>query len=268
MSSRAWAWVQRGVFSAGVQCVGGGLVARDRWLGRIKPGRGVAITERVWIARQRIHLDAAWVRPAQDVEIKAALLICHGIGEVVEHWARAQELLAENGVASLVFNYSGCGRSLGGFSAEGCERDAVAAFWWLRERAPGVAVTLLGFSLGSGVAAAVMGRIPVSKLVLCEAYVSFRAAVRSTGIPAFALGLVPDVWRSEDALRGCTLPVLVVHGERDRLFPVAMGERLARAAGKQGELIVVPGMGHADLHAKARGEDWRPILAWIRRRGA
>jgi len=143
----------------------------------------------------------------------------------------------------------------------------VAAFWWLRERAPGVAVTLLGFSLGSGVAAAVVGRIPVSELVLCEAYVSFRAAVRSTGIPALALGLVPDVWRSEDALRGCTLPVLVVHGERDRLFPVAMGERLARAAGEQGELIVVPGMGHADLHAKAKGDDWRPILAWIRRTG-
>ncbi len=267
MSSRVWAWVQRGVFSAGVQCVCGGLVARDRWSGRIKPVRGVAITERVWIARQRIRLDAAWVRPAQDVEIQAALLICHGIGEVVEHWARAQELLAENGVASLVFNYSGCGRSLGGFSAEGCERDAVAAFWWLRERAPGVAVTLLGFSLGSGVAAAIVNRIPVTGLVLCEAYVSFRDALRSVGGPVFARGFVPDVWRSEDALGGCTVPVLVVHGRSDRLFPVAMGERLARAAGEQGELIVVPGMGHADLHAKAKGDDWRPILAWIRRTG-
>ncbi len=251
--------MQRRVFAAGVRCVGGAMVLRDRWLGRIRPGRGVGAAERVRIASGSGWLDAVWVRPEVATEARAAVLICHGIGEVVEHWARAQELLAERGVASLVFNYSGCGRSRGRFGAEQCERDAQAAFWWMRERMPGVAVTLLGFSLGSGVAAAVVGRIPVSGLVLCEAYTSFREAVRCAGAPGWACGLAPDVWRTEAALGACGVPVLVVHGERDGLFPVAMAERLARAAGERGELVVVEGMGHADLHAEARVEDWRAV---------
>ena len=200
------------------------------------------------------------MRPAADGQVGTVVLICHGIGEVVEHWARAQELMAMHGVASLAFNYSGCGRSGGRLSAERCERDAEAAFWWLRERMPDVRVTLLGFSLGSGVATAIAGRIPISELVLCEAYTSFREAVRCAGVPAWACRAVPDVWRSEASLRKCKIPVLVVHGARDRLFPVAMAERLACAAGERGRLVVVPGMAHSDLHAEARAGDWQAIL--------
>ncbi len=260
-----WARVQRGVFSAGVSWVAGAMVLRDVLLGRIKPGRGVAVSERVGIASGRRRLDAVWARPASNADVRAAILICHGIGEVVDHWARAQDLLAENGVASLVFNYAGCGRSRGRLSARQCERDAQAAFRWLRERMPDAPITLLGFSLGSGVAVAVAGTIPISGLVLCEAYPSFREALRSAGAPTWACCAVPDLWRSEEALRrrGLPVPVLVVHGERDRLFPVTMGERLARAAGERGELVVVHGMGHADLHAEARAEDWQAILARV-----
>lgn len=263
MSGGVWARVQRWVFSAGVRVVGDGLVARDRWLGRIRAGRGMGASERVSIASGRRWLDAVLVRPDEGVEVKAAVLICHGIGEVVEHWARAQQLLAEHGVASLVFNYAGCGRSRGILSARRCERGAIAAFWWLRDRLPGVKVTLLGFSLGSGVAAAVTGRIPISGLILCEAYPSFREAMGSAGAPAWMRGVVPDVWRSEEMLRGCRVPVLVVHGERDVLFPVEMGERLARAAGERGRLVVVAEMGHADLHSQARVEDWQDVLRWL-----
>jgi len=243
--------------------VGSALVLRDRWLGRIKPARGLEGSERVWIVSGQGRLDAVWVRAAEAKKMRAAVLICHGIGEVVEHWACAQELLAQSGVSSLVFNYSGCGRSDGRLSAEGCERDAEAAFWWLRNRLPEAEVTLLGFSLGSGVAAAVAARIPVSGMVLCEAYTSFRNAVGSVGVPGWACGAVPDVWQSEQTLRTCNVPVLVVHGEQDGLFPVSMGERLAQAAGDRVELLVVPGMGHSDLHAKVRPGDWRAILEWI-----
>jgi pimeloyl-ACP methyl ester carboxylesterase len=230
------------------------LVWRDRVFGRIPSARGSAVVERVGFASGRNRLDAVLVRPVGKVE--AAVLICHGIGEIVEHWTRAQEVLAEQGVASLVFNYSGCGRSTGWTSAERCEQDALAAYAWLRERMPGVKVTLLGFSLGTGVAVAVVGRMTVERMILCDGYPTFREAARRFGMPV--RGMVQDVWRSEEALRACRVPVVVVHGGQDRLFPVEMGERLAKACAT--ELVVVPEMGHADLHAKARPEDWRAIL--------
>ncbi len=185
---------------------------------------------RLSIASGENRLDAVLVKPA-SAEVRAALLICHGIGETVDHWIRAQELLAENGVASLVFNYAGCGRSTGWISADGCERDAAAAFEALQQAVPGVRVSLLGFSLGSGVAAAVAQRLAPARLVLCAGYPAFREAAYRFGVPRVLCGVVPDLWRSEATLAGCSVPVLVVHGDRDRLFPVEMGERLARASG-------------------------------------
>jgi hypothetical protein len=56
-------------------------------------------------------IDAKLVQPVG--EAKGAVLICHGIGETVWHWKSVQRLLAQNGVASLLFNYSGWGRSTG-----------------------------------------------------------------------------------------------------------------------------------------------------------
>jgi pimeloyl-ACP methyl ester carboxylesterase len=246
--------MQRGIFRGAMTALGRLLVWRDRVFGRIPQGRGVGVVERVGIASGRNRLDAVLVRP--EGEVRAAVLICHGIGEIVEHWLRAQEVMAEEGVASLVFNYSGCGRSTGWMAAEHCEQDALAAYAWLRERLPGVSVTLLGFSLGTGIAVAVAGRIAVERMILCAGYPNFREAARRFGMPI--RGMVQDVWRSEERLRTCGVPVVVLHGGRDRLFPVAMSERLAKASG--GELVVRPEMGHADLHAKALAEDWRAIL--------
>jgi pimeloyl-ACP methyl ester carboxylesterase len=245
------------VFTAGVSLIGGLLVTRDRLLGRIERARGIGVVVRKSVASRENRLDAVLVKPAMG-EVRAALLICHGIGETVDHWIRPQELLAENGVASMVFNFAGCGRSTGWISAGGCERDAIAVFQTLQAAVPGVRVTLLGFSLGSGVAAAVVRRIPVARLILCEAYPSFREAACRFGVPPALVRVVPDLWRSEATLAGCGVPVLVVHGDRDRLFPVAMGARLARAAG--GELVVIPGMRHDDLHARPQTTNWGEIL--------
>jgi pimeloyl-ACP methyl ester carboxylesterase len=252
--------MQHAVFTAGVSLIGGILVARDRLLGRIGHGRGVGAVTRLSIASGENRLDAVLVKPA-SAEVRAALLICHGIGETVDHWIRAQELLAENGVASLVFNYAGCGRSTGWISADGCERDAAAAFEALQQAVPGVRVSLLGFSLGSGVAAAVAQRLAPARLVLCAGYPAFREAAYRFGVPRVLCGVVPDLWRSEATLAGCSVPVLVVHGDLDRLFPVEMGERLARASG--GELVVVPGMRHDDLHARPCDVFWGEILRRI-----
>jgi pimeloyl-ACP methyl ester carboxylesterase len=235
------------------------MIVRDRLLGRLKGGLRGGV--QCAIPSGGNVLDAALMLPAG--EPRAAMLICHGIGETVEHWPGAQALMAERGAASLVFNYSAMGRSSGRFSAAQCERDALAACAWLRTRLPGVPITLLGFSLGSGVASAVVTKLDVAGLVLCEAYTSFREAASRMGLPPILRGVFPDRWRNVEALRLCRVPVLIVHGECDRLFPVTMGRELAAACA--GRLAIVPAMGHADLHQTPRREDWAQVMDWVPR---
>jgi hypothetical protein len=250
------------------------LLLRDRLMGRLRPvveGTGpVASVERHQIVSGRNVLDAVWVRPVGGVPVRAVLLICHGISETVEHWVPVQELLAANGAASLVFDYSGYGLSSGRIEAAQCETDAVAAFEFLEGLVAGAqlgasnagaGIAVLGFSLGSGIAAAVIRRVRARRLVLCAGFTSFRAAAHSVGIPLGLGPLVPPLWHAEESLRGCPLPILVVHGEGDRIFPVKMGADLAACCG--GETIFVPNLRHAEPYYRPQVAYWGPIVDWI-----
>jgi uncharacterized protein len=252
----------RTTFTIALTGISRACLARDWLLGRLPP---LGEDERGGLSRQRIAsgrntLDAVFVRPTRE-PARTALLICHGIAETVRHWVPVQRLLAEHGAASLVFDYSGYGRSTGRIEAAQCERDAMAAYERLRGLTGAESAAVLGFSLGSGIAAAVTSRIRPTRLVLCAGFTSFRAAAHSVGVPAGLGPFIPPLWHAEESLRGCSLPILVVHGEQDRLFPVRMGSELAACCGA--EERIVPETSHTEPYFRPSREYWEPIVDWI-----
>lgn len=207
-------------------------------------------------------IDAVLVEPAASSAL-ASVLICHGIGENVQRWFPVQRLLAANGVASLVFDYSGYGRSTGSVDWTQCDLDTLSAFQYLQKLAPHLPISILGFSLGSGPAAAIAHRVAAHRLVLCAAFTSFRAAVCATGLPSRLSFLAPPIWSARESLRSCALPVLVVHGEKDRLFPVQMARDLVALCPGPAELLVVPGLAHNQPFRKPNLSYWGLIISRI-----
>lgn len=251
-------------FTVAITLASRAICLRDRALRRIErtpssESAGVSVSQHT-IPSGANRLHAAYVAPAATPP-RAALLVCHGIGEVVEHYLPVQQLLAANGVASLVFDYSGYGRSTGSIDWTQCELDAVAAFAYLRHLAPATPVSLLGLSLGSGVATAIVNRVAPERLFLCGAFTSFREAACAVCVPRFLSAAVPPIWNSKDTLRHCTVPVVIVHGEKDPLFPVQMAADLAEVCGANGELIVVPNLNHHEPFYKPRLSYWDIILS-------
>lgn len=258
--------MQDAMFTAGVTCIARGAVLRDRLLGRLRAMRRLAREGRHAVSRHAIAsgnrvLDAVLVTPKE--ETRAALLICHGIGETVEYWTGVQHLLAAKGVASLAFDYSGFGRSRGLVDWRRCEQDAVAAFDYLKALRIGVPVSLLGFSLGSGIATAILEKIDPERLVLCAAFTSFREAACAMGVPRRCCVALPAIWGGEAPLRGLRRPLLIVHGERDRYFPVEMARRLAEWAGPAAELLVAQGQQHNEPFQRPRMAYWGPVAEWV-----
>lgn len=234
------------------------LMRRIPWDGRIETaGPG---TSRHSICKGKSVIDAVLVQPRSGAP-RASVLICHGIGETVELWHRVQQLLAENGVASLVFDYAGYGRSSGFFNAGRAELDAVFAFKFLAQQTDSLPVSVLGLSLGSGIAAAILGRVPAHRLVLCAAFTSLRKASGCVGVPRSLWPGVPPIWNTEEVLRTCVLPVLIVHGEKDQLFPVQMAEELAECCASKCELAIIPGATHNDPFYHPQQSYWGDIVA-------
>jgi len=147
------------------------------------------------------------------------------------------------GVAYL--SYRGFGGSSGSPSEAGLMADANAAYDWLLTKGvePGK-VALLGESLGSGVAVQLAAKREVGAVALEAPYTSTVevAAKIYWWLPVHAL--MKDQFKSIDFIAAVVAPLLIIHGEDDRLIPVDFGKRLFAAASQPKELDVVPGFGH------------------------
>jgi pimeloyl-ACP methyl ester carboxylesterase len=217
---------------------------------------------RLVIASGGRSLSAVYVSAGED---SPAVLVCHGIGELVEYWGNVQGLLKEMGVSSQVFNYSGYGASSGTLSTAHCEEDAASAYGELVGRGHR-SIVLLGFSLGSGVGCAVASRIGVDGLVLCEGFSTLREAGAAMGFPGWLTRLVPDVWDTVHRVSELEMPVLVVHSDVDGIFPLSMAKRVAEACGPRGRLIVINGVSHNTPIFAPTKDYWQPIAEWVRQR--
>jgi pimeloyl-ACP methyl ester carboxylesterase len=254
------------VFSIAIMCISRALLLRDSVLGRVWRGPSESSsTLQIW--RHKIEsgdhmLDAVLAKPAPGSE-RAALLICHGIGETVDHWREVQRLLAAYSVVSLVFDYSGYGRSEGIFGSGRSERDAIAAFHWLQANADGLDVSVLGFSLGSAIAASIVSEVPARYLVLCSAFTSLRQAARSGGLPNCLTFLLPPIWHTHQTLPSCSVPVLILHGQRDRLFPTQMASDLKAVCPSYSRLIIVPGHSHDEAYRRPQLSFWGNVASHL-----
>ena len=237
---------------------------RDRFLGRVPRSRpdcsSLHATQHAIPSGKNI-LDSVYVEPASYP--RSALLICHGIGEIVPQWFPIQRIFAERGISSLVFDYSGYGRSTGRIHWRQFEQDAISAFQLLQRLAPGVPITLLGFSLGTGIAPAILNRVNASRLILCAGYTSFRNAARAAWIPPLLKSLVPPIWSAKEALFDCKLPILIVQGNHDRLFQMHMGQELLACTSGRADLVVLPARSHNSPFYHPKPEYWHPIINWL-----
>ena len=206
-----------------------------------------------------VRLHGWWV-PATAPAI-GHILLCHGnagnVGDRVAHVA----LLVAAGCDVLAFDYRGYGRSRGRPSEQGTYRDARAARTALLGR-PGVErarVVYLGESLGGAVAVALARELPPAGLVLQSAFTSIRDMAR-LHYPFIPRSLVPDAYPTLRLIAELPVPLLVLHGDRDRIVPALHGEALFDAAPGPKRLEILRGAGHNDLIAHA-GAAWAQAIA-------
>jgi uncharacterized protein len=238
---------------------------RDHLFGRVprtRPASPDLSVTRHTIPSGKNLLDAVYVEPTTTPP-RSALLICHGIGEIAPQWFDVQRLLAQSGIATLVFDYSGYGRSTGHIDWLQCELDTVSGFEYLQRLKPGLPISLLGFSLGTGIAPAVLDRIQPARLILCAGYTSFRNAARAAWIPPVLAPLVPPIWSAEKTLCRCTVPILIVQGDRDRLFRMQMAHDLVACSLGRADFLVLPARSHNYPVYHPEPDYWSPIADWL-----
>ena len=158
-------------------------------------------------------------------------------------------------------SYRGYSGSSGSPSERANVADAKLAYELLRRE--GVApedIIVYGELLGSGVAVQVAAEKEVAGLVLDAPYTSIVdvAAVSYPYLPVRPF--IFDRYETMRFLPHVTAPLLVMHGEEDRVIPVAMGKAVYAAANAPKEIVTFPHAGHSDHHLYGSYDE---LFRWV-----
>jgi fermentation-respiration switch protein FrsA (DUF1100 family) len=181
--------------------------------------------------------------------------------------AAVSKLFYDFGFDALLFDYRSYGNSEGtkrDLSEKALDEDAMTAYQWLRSK--GIDehnVIIWGHSLGSSVAAELASQIHPAGLILEGAFPSVYAVSRSR-FPWLLLFrfMIHDPFETDRYVAQRTCPLLEIHGERDKVIPIALGEKVYQAASEPKQWLPVPGMNHFDFPCLA-SQYRQSIMDWV-----
>jgi fermentation-respiration switch protein FrsA (DUF1100 family) len=188
----------------------------------------------------------------------------HGNGGHIGY--RAERLLrfAREDFGVLMVEYRGYGSNPGTPSETGFYTDGRTALAFLdREGVAHNRLVLYGESLGSGVAVALAAENQVAAVILEAPFTSVAEVAQSHFPFVPAARMVTDRFDSLSRIGRVKAPILVLHGERDRVVPIRYGRTLLDAAPEPKEGWFAPEGGHEDL---ARYGSLDVVVAFIERR--
>ncbi len=179
----------------------------------------------------------------------ATLLWCHGnAGNMTDRLDKLAELYRRH-LSIFIFDYRGYGQSHGVPSEDGLYRDAQAAYAYLidgRHLDP-KRVVLFGRSLGCAVAGDLATQRPAAGLILESPFSSLQEVIR-TRYGNWPLEQFFD--SNFDLLAKMPrihMPVLIIHGDRDEVVPLSLGQRVYDAANPPKDFYLIAGAHHDDM---------------------
>ena len=207
------------------------------------------------------HLVAWHVAPRGD---KAVVLYFQGNAEGLKARVNRFTWLTADGTGLLALCYRGFGGSTGKPTEDGLIRDAVAAYDFARARYPAKRIVLFGESLGTGVAVGLAAGHEVGALILDAPFTSALDVGASAYPFAPVRWLMKDTWHSDQRIGRVSAPLLVMHGEQDRLVPIRFSERLFALAREPKRMVRFPQGGHVNLDDFGAAKVVKEFLAGLK----
>ncbi len=214
--------------------------------------------ESLWFDVDGARVEA-WFLPAPGGKPAPLLIHAHGNGELIDIQTRSVDALRAAGIAVLLVEYPGYGRSGGSPSEDTVTDTWVAAYDWAKNDARIDPARIVGYgrSLGGGAVAQLAARRPLAALVLESTFASIGEMVRAKGIPGW---LVVNELDTRAVLAKYPGPVLILHGTHDQTFPVAHAHSLHAAS--LHSMLHLQECGHNDC-----APQWELVLRFLARNG-
>ncbi len=227
------------------------------------------VFEDAWVlsAGHRLH---GWFLPGEGRE---TVLWLHGnAGNISDRLHHAAVMKRKLGVSSFLVDYRGYGKSEGRPTEKGLYEDAAAAFRWLvrEKKSDPSSIVLYGHSLGSAVAVNLaLGEGKGARSLVLESPFTRAGDVARIIYHGFPVDLLMSIRLDNVGRIGkVSMPVLIIHGEKDTTIPFSMGREVFEAAREPKAFLPVAGADHSDCYMVGGNEyweAWRELLENVQR---
>ena len=209
-------------------------------------GLAEQMTEVAIATTDGLTLSSWWAPPLRPD--RRTIVYLHGnAGHRGSRGDRVRDYLAA-GYGVLLVGYRGYGGNPGEPTEAGLYDDARANLAFLaKEKVRPEQTILLGESLGTAVAIQMATEFPILALILEAPLASVLHSARAR-YPLFAFDfLVRDKFNSLQKIGKVKVPLLLIHGEKDRTTAVRFGRMLYDAANEPKRAHFIAEAGHTDL---------------------
>lgn len=222
----------------------------------------------------RLH---GWLLHSTEGAPRARFVHFHGnAGNITSH-VRQLAWVTRRGYDLLEFDYRGYGRSDGMPTPDGVHQDAVTVLSWAeetaaRDQAP---LVLYGQSLGGAVMLRAIGDVGTRRVLAVVAEGTFHSYEEEAAsvfwrtpllfpFTGFAYALVSDRYSPAPYVASIApVPLLVIHGDQDRVVDVAFGRAVYDLGRPPKSLWIVRGGRHTDALAVGGGVYRDELLAFV-----
>ncbi len=187
------------------------------------------------------------------------LLYFHGNGGGLFLHREALDYFDQHQLHVVAMEYPGYPRGAAGSPSEALiHREAEALYDHLHQTHP--RIIIWGFSLGTGVATDLAAKRAARGLILEAPFTAVvdRAAEIYPWMPVRRL--MHNAYRSRDAIAKNHAPLLILHGDADRIIPLRHGQALFALANEPKTMHIYPKAGHLDLREFGAYDDARRFI--------
>ncbi len=190
---------------------------------------------------------------------KGVIFYLHGNAGSLKSWGYVAKCYTKLNYDVFILDYRGFGKSEGHINGEQqLFEDNQIAYDMIKKRYDEKNIIILGYSIGTGLAAKLASENNPKKLILQAPYYSFEDLVSNQyHFPAFILKYKI---LTNKFLTNCKCPIVIFHGDEDNIINYDSSVKLKKELGDKVQLIRLNGQSHNGI---TNNEDYKKEIKKI-----
>jgi len=175
---------------------------------------------------------------------KGLIFYLHGNAGSILSWEGVAKTYTDLKYDVFLLDYRGYGKSEGRIrNQEEFFEDVQVAYDQMKKRYPESKIIILGYSLGSGLAAKLAADNSPKLLILQSPYYSMKDMMQHT-YPVIPTFLLRYKLRTDQFIQDCKTPIVIFHGREDEVIYYGSSVKLQKLMKPTDRLITLEGLGH------------------------